>query len=115
MHVLIGGGSGFIGSALGQALRQRGDEVTLVSRIPGENRITWDTVKAGRIPPCDAVVNLAGKHILDMSRRWTPQYRDEVIVSLDANEDIRAGAVYEMFTSLNMMEKFWKSIHLKDR
>ena len=28
MHILIGGGSGFIGSALTQRFRSRGDEVT---------------------------------------------------------------------------------------
>ena len=81
MHVLIGGGSGFIGTALTEALRRRGDEVTIISRFPGENRITWDDVDAGDIPACDAVVNLAGKHILDVRRRWTSQYRDEVIAS----------------------------------
>ena len=81
MHVVIGGGSGFIGSALAAALRDRGDSVTLVSRSPGPNRITWDRVEKGDFPACDAVVNLAGQHILDVRRRWTPQYRDEVIAS----------------------------------
>ena len=60
-HVLIGGGSGFIGSALSTALRARGDSVTLISRSPGSGRITWDD-----LPACDAVVNLAGQHILNL-------------------------------------------------
>ncbi len=81
MHVIIGGGSGFIGAALTKALRARGDSVTWISRFPGENRITWDQVEEGYLPPCDTVVNLAGKHILDPKRRWTAQYRDEVIAS----------------------------------
>lgn len=80
-HVLIGGGSGFIGSALTAVLRSRGDRVTLVSRTPGPDRITWDDVRAGGIPDCDVVINLAGKHILDMRRRWTSAYREEVIQS----------------------------------
>lgn len=81
MHVLIGGGSGFIGTALTEALRRRGDRATIVSRYPGPERITWRDVRAGELPECDAVVNLAGRHILDVRRRWTPAYRDEVISS----------------------------------
>jgi uncharacterized protein (TIGR01777 family) len=38
-------------------------------------------VKSAPFPPCDAVVNLAGKHILDVTRRWTAAYRSEVISS----------------------------------
>ena len=41
-HVLIGGGSGFIGSALATALVGRGDRVTLISRTAGPGRTTWD-------------------------------------------------------------------------
>ncbi len=81
MHVVIGGGSGFIGSALTEALRARGDTVTLISRTPGPDRITWDDLAENGLPPCDAVVNLAGQHILQPGRRWTKAYRDEVIAS----------------------------------
>lgn len=79
-HVIIGGGSGFIGSALTQALRRRGDQVTILSRTPGDQRITWDSLADG-LPNCDAVVNLAGEHILQPGRRWNDTYRDEVIAS----------------------------------
>jgi uncharacterized protein (TIGR01777 family) len=79
-HVIIGGGSGFIGSALTQALRARGDKVTVLSRTPGKKRITWDSLANG-LPDCDAVVNLAGEHILQPGRRWTESYRQEVISS----------------------------------
>lgn len=81
MHIVIGGGSGFIGTALSNALRARGDRVTIVSRHPGEGKITWEDVRPETFPACDAVVNLAGKHILDLTRRWTPAYRAEVISS----------------------------------
>lgn len=80
-HVLIGGGSGFIGTALSRALWARGDKVTVISRTPGLGRITWDDLRTKGLPDCDAVINLAGKHILDPSRRWTPSYRQEVIRS----------------------------------
>jgi hypothetical protein len=81
MRVLIGGGSGFIGSALAQRLRARGDEVTLISRTPGPGRITWREVERGAVPPCDVVINLAGQHILDLRRRWTEEFKNEVIRS----------------------------------
>lgn len=81
LHVVIGGGSGFIGSALTRALVARGDRVTLISRTPGPNRITWDDLAASGLPACDAVVNLAGQHILDIRRRWDDTYRNEVIKS----------------------------------
>lgn len=78
-HVIIGGGSGFIGQSITNLLLARGDRVTWISRFPGQDRITWDDVARDGLPPCDAVINLAGQHILDMSRRWA--YRDEVISS----------------------------------
>jgi uncharacterized protein (TIGR01777 family) len=80
-HVVIGGGSGFIGSALAKALLTRGDRVTLISRSAGPGRITWDDLAKAGLPACDAVVNLAGQHILDLRRRWDAAYRDEVINS----------------------------------
>src|SRR5882724_4045806 len=80
-HVVIGGGSGFIGSALSAAARARGDTVTLISRTAGPGRITWEDLAEHGLPACDAVVNLAGRHILDLTRRWDAAYRDEVISS----------------------------------
>jgi uncharacterized protein len=80
-HIIIGGGSGFIGSALAAALRSRGNKVTLVSRVAGAARITWEDLAKHGLPACDVVVNLAGQHILDVTRRWNATYRDEVINS----------------------------------
>src|SRR5262249_9085799 len=81
MRLLIGGGSRFIGSALTARFRARGDEVTWISRTPGTGRITWQDVERGGISPCDAVINLAGQHILDVRRRWNDAYRNEVLQS----------------------------------
>ena len=80
-HVVIGGGSGFIGSALAFALRARDDRVTLISRSAGPGRITWDDLARNGLPACDVVINLAGQHILDVRRRWNDAYREEVIRS----------------------------------
>ena len=80
-HIIIGGGSGFVGSALTAALRARGDRVTWISRTAGPDRITWEDLEGDGLPACDAVVNLAGQHILNPRRRWNDRYRDEVIRS----------------------------------
>lgn len=80
-RVVIGGGSGFVGRALTSFLRARGDRVTWVSRTPGPDRLTWADIQQYGLPECDAVINLAGKHILDMRRFWTKRYREEVIAS----------------------------------
>jgi len=81
MRILIGGGSGFIGAALTERFRARGDTVTWISRQAGAQRITWQDVQRGEIPACDAVINLAGQHILDVRRRWNDAYRQEVLRS----------------------------------
>ncbi|XP_069817667.1 epimerase family protein SDR39U1 [Dendropsophus ebraccatus] len=81
MRVLIGGGSGFIGQALSQLLKSRGHQVTIISRQPGQQKITWADVSKNGLPPCDAVVNLAGEKVLNPLRRWTEQFKQEVIAS----------------------------------
>ncbi|XP_074090871.1 epimerase family protein SDR39U1 [Macrotis lagotis] len=81
MKVLIGGGSGFIGRALTQLLLSRGHEVTLVSRRPGANRITWNELTYSGLPPCEAVVNLAGENILNPFRRWNEAYQKDLLSS----------------------------------
>ena len=98
MHVLIGGGSGFIGSALTARLRARGDTVTWISRTAGPDRITWQDVERGAIAPCDAVINLAGQHILDVRRRWNDAYRQEVLRS-------RVDTTRALVRALNAMER----------
>ena len=80
-HIIIGGGSGFVGSGLTELLRARGDRVTWISRRSGTNCISWDELDREGLPDCDAVVNLAGEHILNPRRRWNDAYRDEVIQS----------------------------------
>lgn len=98
MKILIGGGSGFIGSALTARFRARGDAVTWISRQPGEGRITWKEVGRGAIPPCDVVINLAGQHILDLRRLWNDAYRDEVLKS-------RVDTTRALVRGLNAMPK----------
>lgn len=84
--VAITGASGLIGSALSEALRERGDRVLhLVRRAPraagdlpeGVEEASWEPEQA-RLDPTvlegvDAVVNLAGAGLGD--RRWTDSYK----------------------------------------
>src|SRR5262245_29014632 len=98
MHVVIGGGSGFIGSALTARFRARGDQVTWISRFAGPERITWSDVERGAVPSCDAVINLAGQHILDVRRRWNDAYREEVLRS-------RVDTTRALVTALNAMQR----------
>lgn len=87
MRVGVTGSSGFIGSALVSALRERGDDVVRFIRPDSAHAIgdviRWDPARGlvddgdvRRIGGFDAVVNLAGAGIGD--RRWTAA-RKEVI------------------------------------
>jgi uncharacterized protein len=71
MRITITGGTGRLGTLIVQALRERGDEVTLLSRSPDKG-VQWDP-SAGPAPAealagRDAVVHLAGE---DIAQRWT--------------------------------------------
>ncbi|XP_065555011.1 epimerase family protein SDR39U1 [Lathamus discolor] len=81
MRVLVGGGTGFVGTALTQLLRSRGHEVTHVSRRAGRDRISWEQLSRSGLPQCDAVVNLAGENVLNPFRRWGDAFCREIIRS----------------------------------
>ncbi|XP_023599419.1 epimerase family protein SDR39U1 isoform X2 [Myotis lucifugus] len=93
MRVLVGGGTGFIGTALSQLLKARGHEVTLVSRQRGPGRITWDELATSGLPRCDAAVNLAGENILNPLRRWNEAFQKEVLSSRLETTDLLARAI----------------------
>jgi uncharacterized protein (TIGR01777 family) len=87
MRVFITGGTGYIGTHLVGALRQRGDECVVVSRSaenpwsdPHVRLVTADPTESGpwqeEIGTCDAVVNLAGVPIVDPPHRWTSSRKD---------------------------------------
>ena len=95
MRVAITGATGLIGSALAEALRERGDEPITVSRTPepATTAIGWDPVR-GFDPPdvlsgCDAIVNLAGETI---AGRWTANKKAKIRDSrLHATKAVVAG------------------------
>lgn len=77
-HILITGGTGFIGRPLCQALLARGDTVTVVSRQPAAKvrELCGAVTPLSRLgdiatlDPISAVVNLAGAGIAE--KRWSP-------------------------------------------
>ncbi len=82
MKVFLTGATGFIGNALVRALRQRGDECTVLSRSGkypwpglGVKIVRGNPATAGRweqeVDGADAVINLAGERIVDPPHRWT--------------------------------------------
>lgn len=82
MHIIaliVGGGTGFIGSRLSNLLSLSGYNVTTISRMPGLHRITWTDLDRQGLPDnTSAVVNLAGQNVLDPTRRWTPGFKQNV-------------------------------------
>ncbi len=87
-RVTVTGATGLIGSRLVRALRERGDEVTVLSRSPERARgafggdveaHAWDPA-AGRAPADalagrDAVVHLAGENV---AQRWSEQAKRRI-------------------------------------
>lgn len=72
MKIVVSGGTGFIGTRLVARLRERGDEVVVLSRSP-KHGVEWHPPESGpwvsEVRDADAVVNLAGESIA--GGRWT--------------------------------------------
>ncbi|XP_017266366.1 epimerase family protein SDR39U1 [Kryptolebias marmoratus] len=81
MRVLIGGGSGFVGRELTHLLRDKGHEVTVISRQPGPGRITWGELESRGLPPCDSAVNLSGENVINPLRWWNESYKQDMFSS----------------------------------
>ncbi|MDX6641377.1 MAG: uncharacterized protein QOF12_2388 [Solirubrobacteraceae bacterium] len=78
MRIVVTGASGLIGTRLVQALRERGDDVTVLSRDP-QRGVRWDPVAepapAEALRGRDAVVHLAGE---DVAQRWSAAARERI-------------------------------------
>src|SRR5690349_8527288 len=84
--IVIAGGTGFLGAALGRALAGSGHAVTVLSRGRGAPADPIRTVEwspdgsvgpwAAAVDGADAVVNLSGEPIA--ARRWTAEQKDRI-------------------------------------
>ncbi|MFL6237968.1 MAG: TIGR01777 family oxidoreductase [Actinomycetes bacterium] len=84
-QIAVTGASGFLGSAVVEALRADGAHVLrLVRRTPAtQDEVQWDpnagTVDVNALTGTDAVIHLAGAGVGD--HRWTPAYKQEILTS----------------------------------
>jgi len=94
MHILITGGTGFIGTALTSELLKRGDEVTVLTRSPAQQRtgVRFVARLEDVATPVDGVINLAGASLAD--KRWSDRYKAEMVAS-------RAGLTERLVTWMN--------------
>ena len=77
--VLVGGGTGFIGTELCKSLKRKGYLPVIVSRNPGEAKITYKELEKKGIPKnTKAIVNLAGENVLNFFKRWDILFKGEV-------------------------------------
>ncbi|MEE4278189.1 MAG: TIGR01777 family oxidoreductase [Halieaceae bacterium] len=78
MHVLVTGGTGFIGQALLPVLQSSGHEITVLSR--GRTAADATARYVGKLTeievPVDAVINLAGASL--GGKRWNASYKAEI-------------------------------------
>ncbi|EED35560.1 conserved hypothetical protein TIGR01777 [Luminiphilus syltensis NOR5-1B] len=91
MHLLVTGGTGFIGSALVPALCASNHTVTVLSRASRADTPDVRYVKSldAIDNHVDAVINLAGASLAD--HRWTARYKQEIIASrVDLTRDLTA-------------------------
>lgn len=81
MHILVTGGTGFIGSALVPELVGRGHEVTIISRArrSAGHKVAYCRALSEVRADIHAVVNLAGASLA--ARRWTARYKREIVAS----------------------------------
>lgn len=83
MNILLTGSHGFIGSALIDVLRERGDRVVRLVRGPSRPSSpdpAWDPVAyqidENRLEGFDGVIHLAGESLV--ARRWTPAQKTRI-------------------------------------
>tara|TARA_R110002110_G_scaffold405550_1_gene624787 strand:- start:54112 stop:55023 length:912 start_codon:yes stop_codon:yes gene_type:complete len=83
MHILITGGTGFIGQALVPHLLQAGHRISILSRSQHRDTAQCTFVRSlEELSPDsapDAVINLAGASLA--GKRWTRAYKEELVAS----------------------------------
>ncbi len=98
--IAVTGASGFIGSALLEALRARGDRVRPLVRPGGvaDDAIQWDPergrIDAASLEGVDALVHLAGESIAE--RRWTEAHKARIRESRVKGTGLLASALLQL-------------------
>lgn len=101
-HLLITGGTGFVGKRLTPQLIKMGYQLTVLTRNPQKARKMFgdsittitDVSEIGKLPAIDAVINLAGEGILD--KRWTESRKQTL---LDSRVELTEKLVSELVES----------------
>jgi hypothetical protein len=97
MHIVVAGGTGFLGSALVNRLRGDGHDVTVLTRRPrGPGEAHWDPqgpadAWSRALDEADGVVNLAGESI--DGKRWTAARKAAIRESRIGATRALAGAI----------------------
>jgi len=95
--IVIGGGTGFIGTAIADALRAAKADVWVVSRMPANRSLSWTDISNKGIPEgTRAVINVSGQNVLDFRRKWTEGFKQNVIHSRVQTTKMLANAVKRM-------------------
>lgn len=89
-RILVSGATGFLGKPLVAALRQRGDDVSILTRgAEGPGQINWDPsnghLDCDAIEGFDAVVHLAGETIAGV---WTSAKKQRIVESREKGTDL---------------------------
>ncbi|MCM3719989.1 TIGR01777 family oxidoreductase [Fictibacillus phosphorivorans] len=91
-HILITGGTGFVGRVITKHLTSLGNKVFILTRSHKETNdknvhyIQWQTVQETELPPIYAVINLAGESI---NGRWTDEKKKGILNSrLNVTENL---------------------------
>lgn len=83
MHILLTGGTGFIGGALVTSLLDDGHQLTVLSRQALSDTEGLKYIRSldelGNDAAIDAVINLAGASLAD--KRWSDSYKQEIFSS----------------------------------
>lgn len=103
--VLITGGTGLIGKALGKALVAKGYDVIVLTRntssagnsMPAISYAQWDvaaqTIDAAALQKADYIVHLAGANVAE--GRWTQKRKQEIVNSRVAGGELLVKALQE--------------------
>jgi uncharacterized protein (TIGR01777 family) len=103
MRVTVTGATGRIGSRLVEALKARGDEVTVLSRDPdrardrlGVDAVLWDPESEGApleaLAGRDGVVHLAGE---DVGQRWSTAVKERILASRERGTRNMVHAIFD--------------------